>query len=141
MFNLSSIYDVLQSQNQRLREKIQSLEPNYLLNSSEPDLVAWLMDEFRLDVPTIDESKIEIEHRETQFDVSRDPTRRISDRSRPFYVRGTELTFILPFIGDAEFFHVQPQQSISSLSGSKAAISNGEIRQPSNRSRPVFPAS
>jgi hypothetical protein len=128
LFSGASIFDVLQSQKQKLKEKIQSLQADYLLNASEQDLIAWLVDEFNLDVPTIDESKIETEYRETQIDVSRDPQRMIFDRSRPFYMPGTEVTFILPFTGDASFLDVQPQHFTYSSSGSKAAVMNGEIR-------------
>lgn len=128
LFNRVTIFDVLQSQKQRLNEKIQSLQADYLLNASEQDLIGWLTDEFKLDVPSIDESKIETEHREIQIDVSGDPYRMIFDRSRPFYMPGTEVTFIVPFTGDAAFFDVRPQQFTYSSSGSKAVVMNGEIR-------------
>src|SRR4051812_23396365 len=128
LFNRVSIYDVLQSHKQKLKEKIQSLKPDYVLNASEQDLIAWLVDESKLEVPMIDESKIEIEHQEKQIDVSGDPRRMFFDRSGPFYVPGTEFTFIVPFTGDAGFFEVSPQQGVISLSGTRAAIMKGEIR-------------
>src|SRR5436190_18049371 len=121
LFSKYSIFDLLPAQKQKLKEKIQSLKSDYLLNASEPDLIAWLVDEFKLDVPTIDESKIEIDYREKQIDVSGDPRRMFFDRSGPFYVAGTEFTFILPFIGDGAFFDVPPQNFTFTSSGSRAA--------------------
>jgi hypothetical protein len=50
------------------------------------------------------------------------------DRSGPFYVAGTEFTFIVPFSGDTAFFEVSPQHGVFSSSGSRADIHNGEIR-------------
>ena len=127
LFNKYSILAVLPAQNQKLKEKIQSLEANYLLNASEGDLIAWLVEEFTLNVPTIDESKIEMDYGEKQIDVSGDPNRMFFDHEGPFYVPGTEFTFILPFTGDAAFFDIQPQSFTNSTSGSRAAIRDNEI--------------
>lgn len=127
LFNKYSILDVLPAQNKKIKDKFQSLKADYLLNVSEQDLIASLVDEFTLDVPTLDESKIEMDYREKQIDVSGDPNRMFFDHSGPFYVAGTEFTFILPFTGDAAFFDVQPQNFTYSLSGSRAVVQNNEI--------------
>jgi hypothetical protein len=71
LFNKYSILDVLPAQKQKLKEKIQSFKADYLLNASEQDLVASLVEEFTLNVPTIDESRIEMDYREMQIDVKR----------------------------------------------------------------------
>jgi hypothetical protein len=75
LFNKYSILDVLPAKKQKLKEKIQSFKADYLLNASEQDFVASLVEEFTLNVPTIDESKIEMDYREKQIDVSGDPNR------------------------------------------------------------------
>lgn len=110
-----------------LREKIQSFKADYLLNVSEQDLVGSLVQEFTLDVPTIDESGVEMDYREKQIDVSGDPTRMFFDREGPFYVAGTEFTFILPFRGDSALLYVQPQNFTFSSSGSRAEVRGNEI--------------
>jgi hypothetical protein len=127
LFHKHSILDVLPAQKQKLKDKIQSLKADYLLNASEQDLVAWLVEEFTLSVPTIDESKIEMDYREKQIDVSGDPNRMFFNHRGPFYVAGTEFTFILPFTGDSAFFEVQPQNFTYTLSGSRAVVRNNEI--------------
>lgn len=86
------------------------------------------MEEFTLSVPTIYESKIEMDYREKQIDVSGGPNRMFFDHSGPFYVAGTEFTCILPFAGDAAFFDVQPQNFTYSSSGSRAVVRNNEIQ-------------
>lgn len=128
LFNKYSILDLLPAQKQKIKDKIQSLKADYLLNVSEQDLITSLVDEFTLGVPTLDESKIEMDYREKQIDVSGDPNRMFFDRSGPFYVAGTEFTFILPFTGDPAFFDVQPQNFTYSLSGSRAVVHNNEIQ-------------
>lgn len=127
LFNRVSILDVLADQKRQIKQKIQSLEQNYVLNSSESDLVAWLVSEFSLDVPAIDEPGIHVDYGEKQIDVSRDPMRMIMDRGRPFYVAGTQVTFIVPFTGDASYFDVQPQNFTYSTGRSSAVVAKNEI--------------
>ena len=44
LFNRVSIFDVLANQKQQIKQKIQSLEQNYVLNSSEDDLAYLIHD-------------------------------------------------------------------------------------------------
>lgn len=99
LFNNVSILDVLPDQARKIKAKIHSLAPDYVLNASEEDLVASLADEYTLDFPVLDEAKIHVDYGEHQIDVSRDPMRFIPDPSRPFYVAGTQVTFVIPFTG------------------------------------------
>jgi hypothetical protein len=127
LFDRVSIYDVIQSQQQKLKEKIQSLDSDYLLNASEQDLISWLVDEFKMEVPSLDEANIEMAHREKQFDVSRGALRIMYGDSTS--IQGTEVTFIVRFSGDASFFEVMPQRSIRNISGAgEVTFGNGEIR-------------
>lgn len=127
LFNGISIMDALPDQKRQLKEKIQGLKPDYILSVSEEDLVKSLVSEYTLDVPEIDEQEIHIDHGEEQIDVSGDPMRVFYDRTAPFYVTGTRITFIIPFSGDAGLFEVQPQNFTFSSSGSNAQISGREI--------------
>jgi hypothetical protein len=127
LFNRISVLDVLPEQDRRIKTKIQSLSSDYLLNASEEDLVTSLSEEYRQDIPVIDEVGINVDYGEHQVDVSGDPMRFISDRSRPFYLPGTRITFIVPFIGDANLLTVQPQSGMFSLGGSRAEIVGNEI--------------
>jgi hypothetical protein len=127
LFHGASILDVLPDQESQIKVKIQGLQPNYLLNASEEDLITSLVDEYTLDTPTLDEAGTHIDYGEHQVDVSRDPMRFISDPSKPFFVSGTRITFIVPFTGDANLFSVQPQSGMFSLVGSRAEIVDNEI--------------
>ncbi len=127
LFNKMSVLDVLPDQDRRIKAKVQSLAPNYVLTVSEQDLIASLVDEFTLDMPVLDEAGIQVDYGEHQIDVSRDPMRFIPDRNRPFHVAGTRVTFAIPFEGDANLLEVQPQNFTYSLGGSNAEIVRGEI--------------
>ncbi|MFZ0392712.1 MAG: hypothetical protein WCF17_21810 [Terracidiphilus sp.] len=84
----------------QIKQKIQELKADYDLNASEEDLVVALVDEFSLDVPVLEEEGIHVDDGEQQIDVSGDPRRFITDRSRSFLIPGTWVTFIVPFTGD-----------------------------------------
>ena len=126
LFNKFQIYGIVQGQTEAVKKRVQSLPANTLLNASEHDLVQALIEEFRLNVPIIQDEDIYIAHSgETQIDVSRDPMRMIHDRSRAFYVPGNKTVIAVPFDGDAEFFRIQPQTY--SLSPPRGEIGKSEI--------------
>jgi TIR domain len=107
LFNKSSIFSVVLYQKDQLKETFSTVS-NAELDANTPGVVARLVDQFGINVPVLDEAKKFARTRETQVDVSRDPRRFIRDRSRAFYVAGTEVTFVVPFTGDAALFDVQP---------------------------------
>lgn len=87
---------------------IEAVEANRLLNTSVEDLCDSFEEEYRINVPGIKESEITVEQAEADVDISRDPRRMVFDRSRPLYVRGTAISFSVPFDGDAALFSCRP---------------------------------
>jgi hypothetical protein len=109
LFTRRQIYEVIQVRTESVKREILSIPASTLLSASEYDLVAALVEKFRLDAPVIDKADLYIARSgETEVDVSQDPQRWISDRSRPFYVPGTETVIAVPFHGESEFFRFQP---------------------------------
>src|ERR1043165_7542471 len=109
LFAKVDIYSVLEHQKQQVIKKIQELPANQITGANEEDLVRRLIEEFKINVPVIQDDKISIiEHSETKVDVSRDFNRMFYDRSQPHYVQGIKVTIGVPFEGDAEMFKVQP---------------------------------
>ena len=127
LFAGASVLDVLPNRERGIKATIQSLAPDYILNASEDDLVASITAEYTLDIPVLDEQGIHVDYGEHEVDVSRDPMRFIPNPSRPFYVAGTRVTFIIPFSGNAELLTVQPQSGIFNLGVSRAEIVENEI--------------
>jgi hypothetical protein len=128
LFNGPSVLQALPDQERRIREEIQSLKADYVLNVSEDDLLASLVGKYTLYIPILSESDISVDYGEHKVDVSRDRMRIFDDRSGPIYVAGTSVTFIVPFQGDPNLFGVQPQTFSYSLSGSNPEIVGTEIR-------------
>lgn len=127
LFTGASVLDVLPDQMRQIREKIQSLSPDYVLNASEEDLITSISTEYRLDTPILEEDRIHVDYGEQQIDVSGDPMRYFIDRSRPFYIAGTRVTFILPFSGEKNILAIQPQNFTFSTGRTAAEIVGSEI--------------
>jgi hypothetical protein len=127
LFRNMSIFDVLEYQKRAINEEVHKLDPDYLLGVSEQDLVASLIDQFRMNVPVLKEDEIYVaDHGDTRIDVSQDPARLIYDRSYSHYVTGTRTIIAVPFEGDASFFAIQPQTY--TLTPPVAAIEHSELR-------------
>jgi hypothetical protein len=88
--------------------EIEKVDPDRLLNTSVDDLAIYFSEKYKIDVPVLDEENLVVDQREKQIDVSRDQNRYITDRSRPFYVTGSEIEVEIPFTGEAEAFKIQP---------------------------------
>ena len=109
LFSKVDMFSVIEHQKQQASKRVQAVDSSQLLAATEDEIVKQIVDEFRIEVPVMQDDKIYIcEHGETNVDVSRDPNRFIRDRSGPFLVNGTKTVIALPFEGDSELFKVQP---------------------------------
>ena len=108
LFYKVGIFEVLQRQEELLKIHISKLSSSEVGNVVEDELVRDLAAEYKLETPVIEDEKAHISYREVDLDVSQDPMRMIWDRSHPFYIKGTEITFIVPFKGDPNLFQVRP---------------------------------
>ncbi|MBV8855353.1 MAG: hypothetical protein JOZ02_00180 [Acidobacteria bacterium] len=135
LFAQVDMFSVTEHQKQQAAKRVQEIDSNYLQRVSEEEVVRQIVNEYRLDVPVINDDKIYVaEHREAQVDVSRDFNRHISDRSRPFYVNGIKTTIAVPFEGDAELFKVQPNTYTTTRPA--ADIVGNEIRLTYSQAEP-----
>jgi hypothetical protein len=101
--------DYLERKTSEIREEIYKLDEDYIPNVSEEDLIRTLIEKHTLCAPNLKiDEKYSLEPKEIDVDVSRDPNRLIFDRSRPFYIKGTLITVVIPFEGDEELFYYQP---------------------------------
>ena len=108
LFTGADWHSVDRHQRQQMVTEIEKIDPDRLLNTSVEDLSLYFSDKYKIDVPVLDEENLVVDQREKQIDVSRDPNRYITDRSRPFYITGSEIEIEIPFTGEAEAFKIQP---------------------------------
>lgn len=109
LFSRVSIFDVLQQQQQRMKAEVNKLDAAAIADTSEEQLLHDLTANLKLEIPVLEDDKAYISHREIDVDVSRDPMRIIWDTSKPFYIKGTEITVKIPFKGPTDLFQVRPQ--------------------------------
>lgn len=124
LFRGADIFALIEHQKQELKNTFKQM-PDAELDADSEGVAKKVVDHFSLHVPTLDEASKYATTKEVQVDVSRDPRRFFSDRSRPHYVGGTEIRIIVPFHGDPGLFHVQP--SMISLNPPFAEIHNSEV--------------
>lgn len=108
LFSGPEIFSLLENHRRQLKEEISRLSPTVLEQISEQDLVRELAAKYKLELPVLEEDKTYITHQEIDIDVSRDPMRMVLDRRRPFYIKGVEVTYHVPFKGDRDLFHIRP---------------------------------
>lgn len=101
-------FDVERDQREIIAKEVEAYHGDKLLNTSDDALIQYFVEKYRLDVPTLNRGSATADQRETQIDVSLDRRRYITDRSRPFNVTGTLIEVEVPFVGDREFFRIQP---------------------------------
>jgi hypothetical protein len=125
LFSTNDLFLVLQAQEQTAHKSIDSGDPDKILAANTNDLVAAFFEDFRFNPLVLKEDQVRIDQREMHLDVSRDPYRMIPDRTQPFYVKGTEIAFFVPFEGDAALFASRP--STFTLSPPRGQVNNGEL--------------
>ncbi len=106
-----SLSDFLDYHKFSLKEEVENINSDELLNLSEDDFCKYLIVKYNLKCPEIRDNDIYIsDTSEADIDVSRDFLRDIRDRSRPHYVKGVSITISIPFKGDARLFCYKPSQ-------------------------------
>ena len=109
LFAKQNLFELIERSKREVVQKVQAQEKDYLLNVSETDICEHLFSMLRLDVPVLLRSKMyALEPEEVDVDVSHEQWRVALDLSKPFYVKGTSVTVVIPFEGDKELFDYRP---------------------------------
>ncbi len=105
LFDGGNLRYVLQDQGQKIRNEINSLSENQILNTLEDDLCNYFFEKYKVETLQIDESQI-------QMDYSA-------------YATGIRITFYIPFTGDRNLFEQKP--STFSPNPPRAYVGESEI--------------
>jgi hypothetical protein len=127
LFVKGELRSLLENQHKLIQREVDTLDENYLLNISEGDLIEQLVKKYTIIPPSLKvQDKYSLAPKEIDIDVSRDFLRDIRDRSRPFYIKGTKITVVIPFEGEHELFRFNP--AIVMGTGLYAEILEHELR-------------
>lgn len=104
LFYDRNLSDVLGDLDLRMKNELDSMGKDLLLNESVEVLCDRLEEKYRVDVPHLIEEEATVEQGDAQIDVSRDLLYSVQDRNRPAYITGTGITFYVPYEGDHQLF-------------------------------------
>jgi hypothetical protein len=137
-------YDLAQSlgnATQSMRQEVEGLDANKLLNTAPDDLKRYLVDKYKVEPIRLRREDWYADHQDAPVDVRHDQMRWIEDRSRPALVPGERTEVRVPFDGDPELFYSQP--NTMSSSPPRAVIEGSEVvlryEFPSDAPREVRP--
>lgn len=125
LFTEADWHSIQERQQRAMFARIDEIDGDRLLNTSVEDLATYFEAQYRIEVPTLQDGAAAADQKEVEIDVSRDPHRYISNRNRPFYVRGTQVELTVPFMGEAEVFKIRPTKY--TLNPPRAEVRGGEI--------------
>ena len=99
LFRRFELRAALEERDNKLTGSVESVSASEILSRAPDHMAEELCDAFRVEPPVLRESDIQASQEEAQVDVSHDPQRFILDRSSPFYLSGTRVSFHVPFDG------------------------------------------
>ena len=125
LFYKYDLQATIENQGRALVADINSMKETEVLNTSQEEMVKYLIEKHRINPLAIDETGIQMNYGDAQIDVRGDFRRAIFDMDRPVYVTGTRFTFYVPFTGDSDLFRCKP--STYSLSLPTATVRSNEL--------------
>ena len=125
LFYKYDLQATIENKGRALVTDINSMKETEVLNTSQEEMVKYLIEKHRINPLAIDETGIQMNYGDAQIDVRGDFRRAIFDMDRPVYVTGTRFTFYVPFTGDSDLFRCKP--STSSLSLPTATVRSNEL--------------
>lgn len=114
LFHDGDLSGTLEEHTRQVTERIANLPGDVALGTPEQDLVDRFVGELRIEQVVIDWDARTGSYDEARIDVSRDPTRHITDRSRPFHIPGARIDFHFPFSGDETLLRRRASQGFMS---------------------------
>lgn len=104
--------------------EIDSIDGNKLLNSNLDELCNYFEGKYEVSDLLIKEDQITAEQDEVQIDISQsEDFIRFNGCTGPYYVKGTAITYYIPFEGDSDLFNFRPSRSyMGSLIGTIGSV-------------------
>jgi hypothetical protein len=126
LFNGGYLSQALDHQLEQARTKVRQMPKQRVLEATEDELVAELVDEYRVEAPVFQMEQRHVSQQETQMDVRHEWQRAVHDRSRPALIPAVRVTMEVPFTGDGQVFKLRA--STFSMSPPHAVIRSASLR-------------
>jgi TIR domain len=125
LFTKCDLRGMLEQHAQRARNVVASLSVLEVAGQAGESRIPELEREYRVAPLELFDDSIAVEHEETKVDVSADPMRAILDRSRPCYIPGQRVRYVVSFRGDPKIWECRP--STFNLNPPRAKIAGSEV--------------
>ena len=125
---LFSTYDLGQSLRgtvEKMRQEVEGLDANRLLNTAPADLARYFAEKFHFEPIQLRRDDWYAAQQEVQVDVRNDPNRWIRDKSRPALVPGERIDVHVPFEGMSDLFY--SQSNMMTFNPPRAVIQGNEL--------------
>lgn len=128
LFFEGSLSGVFEGRRREMEQAAQQIPPAHALSATVDELAAELVERFQIPPLELDWGQMSVSSNDTQVDVSRDPMRMFFERTGPFYVSGTTITYHVPYRGERDLFKFQPSRftlnpPMGQVTGSELQIS------------------
>lgn len=120
LFGRAHLSDALRAQSGNVAKRVQLIAESVIRARLDAELVDELAEELKIVPLALNRSAARMTREDIQVDVRGDPRRDIFDQGRPILIPGIKVVVSVPFSGDRELWHLQPN-SIQ-LSGPKGTI-------------------
>lgn len=117
LFSSTDWFSVSEGRKKEIRDEINELDPDQLLNTSVETAVQYFVDKNAVPVPVLDRGNLVIEDREA--------LRMVNDYGRQVPVVTTEIVVTVPFSGAADAFRIKP--STFRMSAPLALVATGQL--------------
>jgi hypothetical protein len=125
LFSQADLTNVLYGHEQKMLKELDDFDSRRMLEESIDSLCDYFEKEYTIKVPTLEETGITFDQKETQVDVRRTPNRFLYDTRRTTHIQGTLFTFFVPYTGEKELFKCRP--SAYNLNPPHAKVKPGEL--------------
>lgn len=133
LFVNHDLHTLLQQREAEMNASIEQADAGRIQSSNLAELAAHFAKQYELRTPRLREDEVKVDQREVEVDISRDPNFAIFNRGGSNYRPGTEVSFYVPFEGDADLFEAKPSTWSSSfphasIDGSELVISHQGVQ-------------
>lgn len=141
LFVTRDLDQTLRATMQEMRQEVESLDENRLLNTAPDDLKKYLVEKYSVTPITLLRDQWYADHLDVPVDVRHDQMRWIDDRGRPAMVPGERVDVRIPFEGEAELFYAKA--NTFTMNPPRAFIEKNELllrfESPADQPREVRP--
>jgi hypothetical protein len=123
LFSGHNMHDVMRAHQQHATDAPKTMDDDLLLNTPTEDLVEQIWKRWHLEIPVLDAENAVLDHKEGNIQVY--DTYQSFGGGGPTTIHGNILELTVPFIGDKDFFSIQPTQF--NLSPPRASVGQGSL--------------